>query len=170
MYHQIWNFVCAVVDHWATLLTGGIVTAIVAFVERYNNKPINPKLMLRIFGVFLVWAFFLAWRDENIARLNAETQNFPPLLALKNNTIAICNQLTDWDKRWPKMGGSFAGVGFDEKFRSDIFSVVHQLNEHGFYSAQLNALINVPNFQNADSNWVYEIAAEFHKAADTVHW
>jgi hypothetical protein len=66
------QFLCAVVSHWATLVTGGVVMAAIYFWEKWKGKSINKKLIMSVFVVFLFWAFFLAWKEEHAGRQMAE--------------------------------------------------------------------------------------------------
>lgn len=63
--HDIGRFVLAVVGHWQSYATGGVITGVIAVVERLSGKTLPKKAYGAIFiGVFLLAAFFLAWQDE----------------------------------------------------------------------------------------------------------
>src|SRR5579863_9726932 len=57
-------WVLAVGHHWETLVTGGIVTALLTTLQYKKQKSIPWTLARRVFAGFLFIAFFLAWRDQ----------------------------------------------------------------------------------------------------------
>jgi hypothetical protein len=69
------RFLSAVVDHWATLITGGVVMASVAIFELASQKRLHPKVLAFIFSLFLLSAFFQVWLDEWTARQAAEADS-----------------------------------------------------------------------------------------------
>jgi hypothetical protein len=65
MLSDILAFIWAVLSHWQSYATGGVVTGLIGVVERLSGKQLPKKLYLSIFVVsFLLAAFFMAWRDE----------------------------------------------------------------------------------------------------------
>jgi len=70
---QIIPFFLAVLEHWATLVTGGVVMAIIAYRDSID-KPVKKIWIRRVFSLFLVVAFFQAWSDESQSRKNAELE------------------------------------------------------------------------------------------------
>ena len=72
MFRDILNFAFAVIEHWATLATGGVIVGIIAFLDSIE-RPVRKRIIFWTFICFLGIAFFLAWRDENHGRTAAET-------------------------------------------------------------------------------------------------
>lgn len=64
MLSDFWNWCWAVLDHWQVLVTGGFITAILAMIQAKTGKDFPWSGTKWIFLVFLVAAFFLAWRDQ----------------------------------------------------------------------------------------------------------
>lgn len=69
---EVWRFVRLVAQHWVTLMSGGIVMVAIAFYERRSGRDAPFYVFLIIAFAFIVWACFLAWRDEYRKRLTAE--------------------------------------------------------------------------------------------------
>jgi hypothetical protein len=65
-------FVKAVWDHWVMVLTGGVASVAALLHAQYGPDRIPNWIFWSIAGVFLLVAFFLAWRNEHSARLKAE--------------------------------------------------------------------------------------------------
>jgi hypothetical protein len=61
---KFWIFICAVLDRWAVLVTGGMVTAVLAVLQAWLQKPISWRFYRWVFMVFVAAACFLAWREE----------------------------------------------------------------------------------------------------------
>lgn len=55
-------FMYAVASHWVALMTG-IVSLAWALYERYKGRP-RERLFWSVAVIFLILAFFLAWKDE----------------------------------------------------------------------------------------------------------
>lgn len=66
MLKHLWDFALALISQWAALVTGGIVVAVIAFVERIRKKPIAGKLFWAAIIASFFFASFLAWRDERV--------------------------------------------------------------------------------------------------------
>jgi len=66
------QYLLALVDHWAALMTGGILIAILALFERARGQAVSWRAYLLIAVVCFFVASFLAWKDENAAKLHAE--------------------------------------------------------------------------------------------------
>src|SRR5208337_757314 len=65
MLSNISAFIWAVLSHWQSYLTGGVVTAVIGLIERFSNWKMPRKWYAILFvGVFLLVSFFLAWRDQ----------------------------------------------------------------------------------------------------------
>ncbi len=81
MLSKVLIFVLAVVSHWQSYVTGGVVTGIVAFAERVFDWKMPKWAFIAVFGgVFLLVSFFLAWKDEydqaqQVPVLNAQLQD-----------------------------------------------------------------------------------------------
>jgi len=65
-----WSVAC----HWQTLVTGGIITAILTAIQYKKQRSIPWTAARRIMAAFLFVAFFLAWRDQ-YERANTAEQN-----------------------------------------------------------------------------------------------
>jgi hypothetical protein len=62
---ELWTFVVAVVSHWQGYATGGVITGLIAVIERLSGKQLSKKAYAAIFlGGFLLVSFFLTWRGE----------------------------------------------------------------------------------------------------------
>jgi hypothetical protein len=61
---EVGRFLVATVNHWVTLVTGGIVTALVFLYTKWRNQDLEPGSYLSLLGIFVVIASFLAWRDQ----------------------------------------------------------------------------------------------------------
>jgi hypothetical protein len=62
---EILIFIRAVVSHWQSYVTGGVVTGIVVFVERVFDWKMPKWAFVAVFGgVFLLVSFFLAWKEQ----------------------------------------------------------------------------------------------------------
>jgi hypothetical protein len=65
MKDEVIKFIGAVISHWQAYATGGVVTGLIAVVERLSGWQMPKKAYAAIFlGAFLFVFFFLAWRDE----------------------------------------------------------------------------------------------------------
>lgn len=96
---DIWQFLCALVKHWAALLTGG---AIIAFNTAYHaeKQTQQGKTEFNILAfLFFVIAAFLAWRDQRkIVRVNTAAHS-EQLQALKSQVETLQAQLDDKMRR-----------------------------------------------------------------------
>jgi len=61
---KLWLFLSAVLDHWAVLMTGGLVTACLAVLQYWWQKTFSWRFHKWVIVVFLAYACFLAWREE----------------------------------------------------------------------------------------------------------
>src|ERR1700734_4106750 len=58
-------FLIAVVSHWQSYITGGVVTAIVGVFERLTDWRMSKKSYAVVFlGVFQFVSFYLTWREQ----------------------------------------------------------------------------------------------------------
>jgi hypothetical protein len=65
MWSDLLAFSWAVLSHWQSYATGGVVTGAIGVTERLSGKQLPKKAYLLIFVVsFLLVAFFMSWRDE----------------------------------------------------------------------------------------------------------
>ena len=62
------HFIQSVCSHWGTLMTGGIVWAGLLVYTRYTGHDVPPYVFWGVTVLFGVAAFFLAWKDESMAR------------------------------------------------------------------------------------------------------
>jgi hypothetical protein len=67
-------FLFAVLDKWGTLVTGGVIIAVVSIVERLRLRPIPWRLYFCILALAVFAATYFAWDDQYIRRMNAECQ------------------------------------------------------------------------------------------------
>jgi len=74
MSFEILRFVLAVVSHWQSYVTGGVVTGFIAIIERLTDWKLSKRMFAVVFlGVFLLVSFFLAWRDQYREALRVPT-------------------------------------------------------------------------------------------------
>jgi hypothetical protein len=64
---HVWQFVTAVLQQWAALVTGGVIVAVIALYERASERPFAGRLFWAGVIISLVAAVFLAWRKERLA-------------------------------------------------------------------------------------------------------
>ncbi len=58
------QFLLASAEHWAVLVTGGIVIALLWLWSALKQRPLPRRLVLGLAAAFLVFAFFNAWREQ----------------------------------------------------------------------------------------------------------
>jgi hypothetical protein len=61
---EILRFALSTVSHWGSLMTGGIIIAILIAYEHWKKKALSWRLYLWLMGACLFMAGFLAWKDE----------------------------------------------------------------------------------------------------------
>ena len=67
---EFFSFVYSTLNQWQALVSGGVVTALVAVFERVSGYHLTKRAYLALFvGTFLFVAFFLGWREERRGRL-----------------------------------------------------------------------------------------------------
>lgn len=64
LFSEIWAFVWAVATNWAAWMTGGLIVALTFLWERFKQKDLPRMFVLLLAGVFLVVAFFNAWKEQ----------------------------------------------------------------------------------------------------------
>jgi len=81
----------AVGHHWETLVTGGVVTALLTALQYKKQKSIPWTLARRVFAVFLFVAFFLAWRAqyESVQTLEAQLNQKAPVFNVPPAQVVI---------------------------------------------------------------------------------
>jgi len=70
--YVILRFVQSVCRHWGTLMTGGLLWALLLVYTHYIGHDVPHWMFWAVTVFFGVAAFFLAWRDEWTARDHAE--------------------------------------------------------------------------------------------------
>jgi|ERR1044072_4892442 hypothetical protein len=60
---DLFSFLGGVLNHWVELMSGGIITVMVALIERHKTKNISWRWYIRLIVLFVFTACFLAWRD-----------------------------------------------------------------------------------------------------------
>jgi hypothetical protein len=74
MWSDILVFVSSVLSHWQAYVTGGAITGLVALVERLLDWKMPKWAYAALYiGIFLLVAFFLAWRDQYRVALDVPT-------------------------------------------------------------------------------------------------
>jgi hypothetical protein len=102
--HSLWRdlfaFLISYLSHWQSYATGGVVTGLIAVVERLSGKQLTKKMYAAIFiGIFSLAAFFLAWRDQytranDLATENAVTKRQSPFsFSMDNEFASISNTM-----------------------------------------------------------------------------
>jgi hypothetical protein len=71
---EILEFVWAVINNWAGYATGGLIVATVSFYLVWNDKPMARNVALVLSALFLLMAFFRAWRDKKRALQASQTE------------------------------------------------------------------------------------------------
>jgi membrane protein implicated in regulation of membrane protease activity len=73
-------FIRAVLDHWTTLMSGGIITVLLGVFERFSGKNVPLWVYGGILIFFAFLACYLAWRDARKAvtqtSLNEQKRQF----------------------------------------------------------------------------------------------
>lgn len=91
MWSDFVVFCIAVVSHWQSYATGGVVTGVISVVERLCDRKMPKWAYAAIFlGAFLLVSFFLAWRDEY-----HDAQQVPALRSQLREREAQIQQLKD---------------------------------------------------------------------------
>jgi hypothetical protein len=67
-------FLWSVIDHWGSLMTGGIIIAIIVVIEHYLGKSLTWGIFLAVALLFFTYASYLAWDDEHTKLRNTEQQ------------------------------------------------------------------------------------------------
>lgn len=70
MWREFWMFIPNVIEHWAALLTGGVIAFSIFMYEHRKQEAISWRILVTILGVALFISCFLAWHDEHA---NSET-------------------------------------------------------------------------------------------------
>ena len=71
---DIFLFAKAVRKHYIILLTGSTAVAIAAVWEHYRGASIGWSIFFTGAALLLIGAFFRAWRDEHLSRLNEQSK------------------------------------------------------------------------------------------------
>ena len=64
MQTELWQFVKAVVEHWGSFLTGGVLIAAIWIYEHYKGESMPWRFALVVVAFAVVASMFLAWRDQ----------------------------------------------------------------------------------------------------------
>jgi hypothetical protein len=98
------TFLWAVVDNWAGYCTGGVMMALLWLWSMLKTQPIPRKVGIGVALLFLLLAFFNAWRDQydRVAKLTGQIDKDRP------DFIGEIDQITFGDS--PETGGSSAFV------------------------------------------------------------
>lgn len=86
-------FIVSVLVHWQGYATGGLVTALLQAWEKLTGKPISRRVYINLVLIgFLLVSFFMAWRDERLARPHLigriDTGSMrPPLVGMNPGTV-----------------------------------------------------------------------------------
>jgi hypothetical protein len=60
------RFIWALINQWAALLTGGLIIAFLAAIERRCGRSISWRAFLRLAILLLFFACFLMWREQDL--------------------------------------------------------------------------------------------------------
>src|SRR2546421_677004 len=85
---DIFRFIVDVAEHWQALLTGGVLMAILAIVERKNGKQLPWTAFRWIAVMALFVACYLAWHDQYKAAMNAAQAS-----TLRSRSISLIRDL-----------------------------------------------------------------------------
>jgi hypothetical protein len=131
------SFVWAVINSWAGYATGGVIVALVALWFTLRQKQVPRWLGVTLAVIFLVFAFFHAWRGEHRAAIEAQRERQKvddELSALKRKSL-------------PKLKGQilFSGISRNDPDANNVLFVV-SLNNDGAPSITKNwsASIDIP--------------------------
>ena len=58
------QFLRAIGKRWAALLTGGVLIAVLSQWDRLGGSPVPRWVWWTVTGITLLWACFLAWREQ----------------------------------------------------------------------------------------------------------
>jgi cell division protein FtsB len=92
---EVLQFIWAVLSHWQAYVTGGVLTAVITAIERWRGKPFSWRFFAWFLGIFLLVAFFLAWRDEHSA-LRVATQ---AIATLEKDKVRLTTESKEKDRR-----------------------------------------------------------------------
>jgi len=65
MAAEIWKFVKAVVTHWGSWLTGGLIIAAVSMYEHFKGESLSWKFFAVVVAASFVASTFMAWREQH---------------------------------------------------------------------------------------------------------
>jgi hypothetical protein len=99
------EFVAAVIAQWATLVTGGVVVAVLTLWEK-RHKPIPWHTTRWIFLAFLFIAIFLAWEDAHRTAVGAGES----IVALKAKLEEERQDARDKDRQITNLGTQGANL------------------------------------------------------------
>ncbi len=74
MLSDLWDWFWSVANQWQVLVTGGFVTAALVLYQSKSGITLPWSVTRWIFLVFLVIAFFLAWRDQKDSARKAQSE------------------------------------------------------------------------------------------------
>lgn len=64
MAHDLWYYLLAVVRHWVTIVTGGIIVAVLGIWEHLSGRGVSNEYYACVVLIFIFYSCFSAWRDE----------------------------------------------------------------------------------------------------------
>jgi hypothetical protein len=64
MRHDLFVFLLALFDHWIAIVSGGVLSVVVIFVEKKFHRTISWKHVAWVMVTAFVVSCFLTWRDE----------------------------------------------------------------------------------------------------------
>ena len=99
---DFWVFVKAVFAHYVIVGTGSLLSLAIWFWEHQSGRNVTGKVFIVVLGGFLIWAMFMAWRDQRVlavtstasfdskcAELDAERARNTPDLHAQIDEIAM---------------------------------------------------------------------------------
>jgi hypothetical protein len=119
---------------------GGSVGVFISLWERVTHKTMDTQMYLSIVvGGFLFGAFFLAWRDEHIKRLNLEHPPEDPH-SLRRRTFALAKELETFSRDRERGRVSILGSPTPEEHHRKNYE--HGLETQSLYSVQFRQRFN----------------------------
>lgn len=82
-------------------MSGGAITVAVALYERWSRQNLTAWLYISILIVFLFWACYLTWRDEQRCRMKAEQYLMQERESKRSKFSAHIHQVVSGDTPQP---------------------------------------------------------------------
>ncbi len=109
-------FVRAVSRHWLLLFTGPLLSLALGGVEHYSGTSISFRIYVLVSGATILAAMYKAWRDEYLARQDADAKN-------ELNRPAVVVSLNEGDRQGNTPPFSFSNMGATPAFNARMADI-----------------------------------------------